>query len=126
MSLVMLVAAVACGLVLAALSVGLMAAWHVRILSADVRKVRDRHRAEMDAMGQRIEALAARVEDARAVSYTQPISLERGGLNLSRRSHALRLHRRGEPAVQIASELGIPVQEIELLIKVHEIVMSSV
>ena len=126
MSLFLVVAAAVCGLVLAALGVGLMAAWQVRILSADSRKSRERQRAEMEAIGHRLEALAARIEDARVAPHTQSISLERGGLNLSRRSHALRLHRRGEAAAQIASELAVPVQEIELLIKVHEIVMSTV
>jgi hypothetical protein len=52
--------------------------------------------------------------------------MERGSLNLSRRSQALRLHRRGESPSEIASTMGIPVQEVRLLIKVHEIVMSSV
>jgi hypothetical protein len=47
-------------------------------------------------------------------------------MNLNRRSQALRLHRQGERPEQIASTLEVPRQEIELLIKVHQIVMSNV
>lgn len=46
-------------------------------------------------------------------------------LNLTKRSQALRLYRRGDPAEQIASVLEVPRQEVDLLIKVHEIVMTS-
>jgi hypothetical protein len=35
------------------------------------------------------------------------------------------MHRRGESAERIASELEIPPQEVELLIKVHRIVLGS-
>ncbi|HWC98023.1 MAG TPA: hypothetical protein VG456_14785 [Candidatus Sulfopaludibacter sp.] len=49
----------------------------------------------------------------------------RGGLNLAKRSQALRLHRHGNPAGQIASVLDIPLQEVELLLKVHQIVISN-
>lgn len=48
------------------------------------------------------------------------------GLNLGKRSQALRMHRRGETAAQIASTLDIPPQEVELLIKVHRIVLSKI
>ena len=47
------------------------------------------------------------------------------GLNLSKRSQALRMHRRGEAPAQIAAALNIPSQEVELLIKVQRIVLSN-
>ena len=50
----------------------------------------------------------------------------RRGLNLSKRSHALRMHRRGESVEQIAATLGVTRQEIELLLKVHQIVVASI
>jgi hypothetical protein len=43
-------------------------------------------------------------------------------MNLSKRTQALRMHRRGEPLDQIASVLGIPPREIELLVKVQNAV----
>ena len=50
----------------------------------------------------------------------------RAGLNLSKRSQALRLHRQGEAPDRIASALEVPLQEVDLLIKVHRIVISNV
>ena len=35
------------------------------------------------------------------------------------------MHRRGDPPEQIAASLEIPLQELDLLVKVHRIVMSS-
>jgi len=42
------------------------------------------------------------------------------GMNLTRRSQVLRLSRRGESAGQIAATLGVPLNEVELLLKVHQ------
>ena len=50
----------------------------------------------------------------------------RAGLNLEKRSQALRMHRRGESPAQIAAVLEIPLQEVELLLKVHRIVLRSI
>jgi hypothetical protein len=36
------------------------------------------------------------------------------------------MHRRGEGVEQIASALELPRQEVDLLLKVHRIVLSSV
>ena len=49
----------------------------------------------------------------------------RPGINLSRRSQALRMHRKGDAPDQIAAALQIPRQEVELLVKVHQIVLSN-
>ncbi len=49
----------------------------------------------------------------------------RPGINLSRRSQALRMHRKGDSPDQIATALQIPRQEVELLVKVHRIVLSN-
>jgi hypothetical protein len=35
------------------------------------------------------------------------------------------MHRRGDSADQIATALEIPLQEVDLLLKVHRIVISS-
>lgn len=47
------------------------------------------------------------------------------GLNLTKRAQALRMHRRGDPPEQIASLLDVPFQEVDLLLKVHRIVLKS-
>jgi len=52
-----------------------------------------------------------------------PASL-RPGFNNSTRVHALRMLRRGEDANHIAAALGVPIREVELLIRVQEIAAS--
>ncbi len=49
----------------------------------------------------------------------------RSGLNLSTRSQALRMWRRGDAPQQIAGALGIPEREVELLLKVQRLVMEA-
>ncbi len=48
----------------------------------------------------------------------------RTAMNLTKRSQALRMHRRGEPVDRIATALEIPAQELDLLLKVHRIVIN--
>lgn len=43
-------------------------------------------------------------------------------LNLTRRSQVLRLHHRGEMPEQIAAALGVPLNEVDLLLKVNKMV----
>jgi hypothetical protein len=70
-----------------------------------------------------VEGLEAQWREQRAPAFeAAPL---RAGLNLSKRSQALRLHRRGEAPDEIAVQLELPVQEVELLLKVHEIVMRA-
>jgi hypothetical protein len=47
------------------------------------------------------------------------------GLNVSKRNQILRLHRSGQTREQIAAALGLPENEIALLVKVHGIVMAQ-
>ena len=51
-----------------------------------------------------------------------PIPSLRPSLNLTRRTQALRMRRRGESAESIAAALAAPRNEVELLLKVYEIV----
>ena len=53
-----------------------------------------------------------------------PVSL-RPAMNVSRRVQALRLMRRGEDTGNIASALGVPRCEIELLMRVHRLTMAA-
>jgi hypothetical protein len=75
-----------------------------------------------------IASLAAQVHELQKAGT--PVTLDpavaRPGMNLSKRSQALRLHRRGETTDQIASEMQLPRQEVDLLLKVHRIVLSTV
>jgi hypothetical protein len=84
--------------------------------------------SRLDEFHRRIEALAADLRDFEghlpggrpACASVSP------GLNLSRRAQALRMHRRGDPPGQIASVLDLPVQEVELLLKVQRMVLSNI
>jgi hypothetical protein len=127
---VVVTAALLCGLVLGLVALNLVALLRARSMADAVRREAREARLSQDCaierLASQLEALAARVEDVGAVPHHAVAAAEKSGINLSRRSQALRLHRRGEPAGEIAAELGIPVQEVQLLIKVHEIVMSTV
>ena len=46
----------------------------------------------------------------------------RSGLNLNKRSQALQMVRRGETPQAISAVLSIPQNDVELLIKVHQVV----
>lgn len=50
----------------------------------------------------------------------------RSGMNLNARTQALRMLRRGETPASVASSLGLPAGEVDLLIKVHRIVLEQV
>jgi len=82
---------------------------------------------ELTTLRTTVEALAAQVHDLQS---HPPVALAPGlpkpGLNLNKRSQALRMHRRGEAADQIAAALELPRQEVDLLIKVHRVVLSTV
>lgn len=54
-----------------------------------------------------------------------PPSPPKSGFNLNKRSQALRMSRLGEKPENIASALGLPRQEIELLMKIQKIVITS-
>ena len=130
MTPVIVAAACLCGLVLALVAASLLAVLRTRAMvdavRREAREADGRQSSIVETLDARLNALAERVEDARAFPHAPTVAPDRGGINLSRRSQALRLHRRGQTAAQIAAELGIPVQEVALLMKVHEIVMSTV
>jgi hypothetical protein len=46
-------------------------------------------------------------------------------MNVTRRSQALRLRRKGSSPEQIAAALEMPRQQVDLLLKVHEIVLNN-
>ncbi|HVX65067.1 MAG TPA: hypothetical protein VHA11_00620 [Bryobacteraceae bacterium] len=47
------------------------------------------------------------------------------GFNLGKRSQAIRMFRRGEKSEHIAAALRLPAREVELLLKVHRIVLNA-
>lgn len=49
----------------------------------------------------------------------------RSGMNLNKRTQALRQHRQGQPSIDIAKTLDMPKAEVDLLVKVHRIVSQG-
>jgi len=49
----------------------------------------------------------------------------RAGMSLNKRSQVLRLARQGELPEQIAAALGLPQNEVDLLLKVHRAVVKA-
>jgi hypothetical protein len=82
------------------------------------------HEAALRALQENLDGLAARLDDIEQHLSLAP-GAPRTGLNLGKRSQVLRMHRRGDSAEQIAAALEIPLQEVELLLKVHRIVLNS-
>jgi hypothetical protein len=76
----------------------------------------------------RLEEVARQVNDVdqrRPEAILIPIA-PRPGLNISRRVQAMRMLRRGEETSHVAAALGMPCQEVELLIRVQAIVRTSI
>ena len=81
-------------------------------------------RSEIAVLRQQVEHLTARL--AEVEQNAEPvIPAPRPSFNLSKRSHVLRLARRGDSSSQIAASLEMPRQEVDLLLKVHQIVMKK-
>lgn len=87
-------------------------------------------------LAQRLVALETEVEDLRRcvqqntaefraleerTGMLVPPPPTRSGLNLTRRAQALRMLRRGDGAPQVAAALGLPRNEVALLVKIHEL-----
>jgi hypothetical protein len=94
-------------------------------ISAVTRRV---NRSENEVRD-RLQAAEGAVELLRDAERSRERMAEGGGptpagsssLNLTKRAQAVRMHRRGEPASTIAAATRAPLNEIELLIKLHEL-----
>ena len=120
-----------CGLILCATAVSLIAVHRayslVREMNARGSEKQPEDGAGLQSVRDSLEALAAQLHDLQNHPPVAPTpGLPKPGLNLSKRSNALRMHRHGEGAEKIAAALDLPRQEVELLLKVHRIVLSSV
>jgi hypothetical protein len=130
MNSLLLPLSILCGLILCATAASMFAVYRAHCLlremdgrAGDRQSQRD---AELQALRDSLEALAAQLHDLQNhPPVAPPPGLPKPGINLSKRSHALRMHRRGEAPEQIASTLELPRQEVDLLLKVHRIVLSS-
>jgi hypothetical protein len=88
-----------------------------------------RQSAQESATGElkaQMAGLSARVLDAEdRAGVLVPPTPPRSGLNLNKRSQAIRMSRRGEQAEKIAASLNLPQREVELLLKVSSSAVYS-
>jgi DNA-binding NarL/FixJ family response regulator len=122
--------AIAVVLAVASVAASLFALWRsqalVELVDARARAGLEQCEASTLELCQTVEGLAAQLRELpQQASGAAASPTPRSGLNLSKRSQVLRLHRKGEPPDQIAQALEVPRQEVDLLIKVHRIVIGN-
>ncbi len=106
--------------------------WLFVLVKAELRSGDKRSRKRTEAIGDGLNAvrvslanLSQRLEETeRQTGLLAPPPPTRSGFNLSKRSQAIRMSRRGETPSQIAAALELPLGEVDLLLKVHRIVVS--
>ncbi len=132
MSPLLLPCAFLSGVVLAGMSVSLVALVRARALLREAGRGDSaglkQWETELQAMSQDVDALGVRLDDIlRQPPATEvvPASSFRPGLNLSARSQALRMFHQGQAPARIAVALEVPLQEVDLLLKVQRIVTGS-
>jgi hypothetical protein len=59
------------------------------------------------------------------VSHSPALPPPKSGINLTTRYQVLRMSRRGERPEQIAAALSLPQNEVELLLKVHQLTVEG-
>ena len=131
MNVLLLPLSILCGLILCGTAISLFAVYRAHCLLREMKlRAAERQSQEdagIQALRDTVEALSAQIHDLQShPPVAPPAGLPKPGLNLSKRSQALRMHRHGEGAEQIAAALELPRQEVDLLLKVHRIVLSSV
>lgn len=120
-----------CVMVLVAIATSLFALFYGRALASDTGEHRRDLESRLQAAVQATEAKVAEIAaEARDRDLQPGVSMHparlRPGLNLTTRSQVLRLHRHGESAENIARVLEVPRQEVDLLLKVHGIVIKGI
>jgi len=119
--------AILCGV----LGIGMMGSLTLWISTKmDVRAVKKAIEAYREATDAKIEELRAALETAAEAMKVMPapasapvvsVPLSVQGLDLTNRTKALRMARRGEPVGSISASLGVAQEEIELLLKLERL-----
>src|SRR5882724_5540798 len=112
-------------LVLTGTAISLFVLYRAHLLVREVNRQRVEpavaKSGEIQDLRDAVEALAAQLlERQKDPPMAPPVpGFARPGLNLNKRSQALRMHRQGENAARIAATLELPRQEVDLLLKVQ-------
>lgn len=83
-------------------------------------------RGEIAALSELLAKLDASLRELEQVNGALvPPPPTRSGLNVTLRSQVLRRHRLGEEPACIATSLGLPLTEVNLLVKVNQLVLEN-
>ena len=92
----------------------------VRNLTRLVREQREHFESRMEQWTDGVESLRAELSAEMRPSAGQQ------ALNLNKRGQVLRMRRRGENPETIAAALSLPRNEVDLLLKVHQLALEQV
>ena len=77
----------------------------------------------------RIKEILVRLEEAETkLSLPQPVFVAeppRSSINVPQRVQAMRLHRAGKTEGEIAAALGISRREVELMVRIHQMMVAA-
>jgi hypothetical protein len=96
------------------------------LLKAELHRHKSQSKASLRQAESRTGSIEAQLQQWRSEInlLAQPASTvtysPRPSLNINRRHQVLRLRRRGDRPEQIAAALGVPLNEVELLLKLHQ------
>jgi DNA-binding NarL/FixJ family response regulator len=96
----------------------------------DIRRIHQSYQVNRNATEVQLRALAGRLESLdqtvkeleKKTAAIPQLSPPKPGMTESRRVQVLRMYKRGERTEQIAAALGLPLNEVDLLVKVHQLV----
>jgi hypothetical protein len=133
MTTLVFVLSILSGVVLCATALSLFVGFRAHRLLADIderaeraKAKKDEHAHDLNPLRETMDTLASQIRDLQShPRVAVQAGIPKSGFNLSKRSQALRMHRRGEAVEKIASALELPRQEVELLLKVHRIVIQN-
>lgn len=105
---------------LGSLAIWISAKREMRVASRDIEQLRLSTEAT-------IKDLTAQIQELKAAPATEPepapapiMTMTMQGFNLTTRTKVLRMHRRGETASSIAAALGVQHEEVDLLVKLDQ------
>ena len=101
---------------------------YVFVLHVKMRALAHRGRNERESLESRLAEIAKALEriESHKARAERPSPASGQALNLNKRGQVLRMRRRGESTETIAGALGIPRNEVDLLLKVHRMAIEHV
>ena len=128
--MIVALAAMVTALAMAALAVSVYSLYDAQKLChaarVTMKTAREECAAAIEAAQTQYTVIASELHSAKLEPPVEILpGTPRPSMNVTRRSQALRLHRNGDSAERIAASLEVPRQEIDLLLKVHQIVLNT-